>query len=480
MNSVPGDELKKLKERISAEDILENIYHSIIVTDLEGTIIYWNKGGEELFGYSKEEIIGRKASILYPEKRREEFEEELGNLKDGEMMTGQWLGQRKDGSWIWVDIRTKLYEKEDGKFVGIIGSACDIEPQKKFEKQLKESRALAKAVLETTVDGIITINSEGIIQSYNKAAENIFGYKEEEVLGENVSMLMPNPHRENHDQYINSYLETGEKQIIGKGREVRGKRKDGSTFPMELAVSEVRCGNGIIFSGIVKDISNRRSLEKEIIEIGENERRRIGQELHDDLGQTLTAIALMSQNLAKRMESNGIPGAGELKDITEMIKEADSYARTLSHSLMPIDLERGGLEHALEQLCDRAEKLFNVKCNFTEKGDALIKRQSTAFNLYRIAQESISNAVKHGKASQVDILLNREGNNFRLHIEDNGVGFSNTAGNEKIEEKGMGIHTMRYRAHISGGELNITKSENGNTLIECIINNYDYSTNSND
>lgn len=396
------------------------------------------------------------------------------------MMTGQWLGRHKDGSWIWVDVRTKLCRKKDGTVVGIIGSACDIEPQKKLENQLKESRALANAILETTVDGIITINDKGIIQTFNEAAANIFGYREKEVIGENVSILMPSPHRQNHDQYINNYLETGEKQIIGKGREVRGRRKDGSTFPMELSVSEVQCGNEKIFSGIVKDISDRRSMEKEIIEIGENERRRIGQELHDDLGQTLTAIALMSKNLAKKMESNGLPGAGELMEITDMIKEADSYARTLSHSLMPVDLELGGLEHALEQLCKRAEKLFSVECNFFEKGDTLIKSQSTAFNLYRIAQEAISNAVKHGKASRIDIVLNREGKNFRLNIEDNGIGFSNTVKNEESEGNGMGIHTMRYRAHISGGELHITESDEGNTLVKCIINNYDYDTNSNE
>ena len=249
MSSAPGDKLTNLVDRISAEDIVENIFHCIIVTDLEGTIVYWNKGGEELFGYTKEEVIGKKASILYPDRKKDDFETDVEQINNGETMTGQWLGRRKDGSWVWVDVKTKLYKNKDGEAQGIIGSACDIEPLKQIEDKLKESKALANAILETTVDGMITINTDGTIQSFNKAAENIFEYKEEEVIGENVSMLMPTPHRQNHDQYINNYLETGEKQIIGKGREVRGRRKDGSTFPMELAVSEVQWGSEKIFSG---------------------------------------------------------------------------------------------------------------------------------------------------------------------------------------------------------------------------------------
>lgn len=470
MGHQAGNEFSSLQDKnISPADILENISHSIIVTDLEGTVIYWNKGGVELFGYTKEEMIGQKASILYPTRNKENFDADLEKLNKREKISGQWLGKRKDGSWIWVDVETQLVKNGKGEPAAIIGSACDIEPQKKVEGRLEESQARAKSILETTVDGIITISSEGIVQSFNKAAENIFGYKEGEVIGKNVSILMPSPHRELHDDYIQRYLNTGEKKIIGVGREVRGKRKDGSTFPMELAVSEVTLDDEKIFTGSVKDITDRRTLENEILEISDGERRRIGQDLHDGLGQMLTGIGLMGQNLARKMEANNIPAAAEVRKITEMIKEADKYTRTLSHSLVPVELDINGLQTALEQLCNRVHRLFNIDCEFIEGGEVDIEKQHIAISLYRITQEAISNAVKHGKASEIKVRLEDRDHGILLVIEDDGIGFANTVSNDDSE--GMGIHTMRYRAHISGGDLYIRETDEGLTRVECIIPN---------
>jgi PAS domain S-box-containing protein len=128
------------------------------------------------------------------------------------------------------------------------------------EQALREREARLRAILDTTVDGIITIDAQGIIESFNLVAERIFGYAAAEVLGQEVSLLMPSPYREEHDGYLARYLRTGEKRIIGIGREVVGRRKDGATFPMDLAVSEVRLGNRRLFTGIVRDITERKRL----------------------------------------------------------------------------------------------------------------------------------------------------------------------------------------------------------------------------
>ncbi|NGP76580.1 PAS domain S-box protein [Balneolaceae bacterium YR4-1] len=454
-------------QSFSAEDVLNNIYHAIIVTDLEGTIIYWNEGGERLFGYKSDEIIGKKASILYPKRRKNNFVDDLENLNEGGTMTGQWLGRHKNGAWVWLDIKTRLLKNQEGDPIGIVGSACDIAKQKKAESRLQESKALANAILETTVEGVITINPRGIILSFNKSAEEMFGYKEEELLGRNIKMLMPSPHKDRHDQYLKNYLSTGKKKIIGTDREVRGRRKDGSTFPMELSVSEVNWDNHKIFTGLIKDLTEKRELEREIIQISEEEKRRIGQDLHDGLGQMLTGIGLMSQNLAQKMEANGIPGSSELKEITEMIKEADNYARTLSHSLTPVEVESGSLTVSLEQLCRRARKLFDIKCKFEGNGDVKVDNQTAAIHLYRIAQEAISNAVKHGKADNIHVSLENLDDKIRMVVEDDGIGFEKAA--EKGSKDGLGVHTMRYRAHMSGGDLQIGESSDGKTQIECLI-----------
>ena len=333
------------------------------------------------------------------------------------------------------------------------------------EQALRESEAKARAILETTVDGIITIDAHARIQSFNAAAEDIFGYKADEVLGENVRMLMPSPYHEEHDGYMQSYHETGRRRIIGIGREVTGRRKDGSTFPMDLAVSEVRVGNRHLFTGIVRDISKRRSLEKEIMNVSEEERRRIGQDLHDGLGQMLTGIGLLGQNLTRQLDADNHPRAEDAREITSLVKEADQYARDLARGLTPVDLEASGLSQALQRLADNAVRLFDVHCTFEEVGTALVHNSSAATHMYRIAQESVSNAVRHGEADNIKILLASGEDQIRLRVRDDGSGFDCAS----INGPGRGLHIMNYRARIIGGAFDISSDPGEGTTVTCTL-----------
>jgi PAS domain S-box-containing protein len=341
------------------------------------------------------------------------------------------------------------------------------------EQALRESEAKARAIVETTVDGIITIDDRGRIQSFNEAAEDIFGYDEEEVTGENVKMLMPPPYREEHDGYIRSYHETGRRRIIGIGREVTGKRKDGSTFPMDLAVSEVKLGDRHMFTGIVRDISERRQLEKEILNISEQERRRIGQDLHDGLGQMLTGIGLLGQNVARQLKAEDHDLADDVAEITELVKEADQYARDLARGLTPVDVDATGLSQALQRLADNAVRLFDVPCAFEEVGTALVHDSTTATHLYRIAQEAVSNAVRHGDATRLKILLASGTDQIRLRVQDDGVGFDA----ESVDGPGMGVNIMNYRARIIGGTLEITSDVGEGTVVTCTLPRTEVSAN---
>lgn len=337
---------------------------------------------------------------------------------------------------------------------------------KHVRRARRESEARAQAILETTVDGIITIDAEGHIQSFNEAAENIFGYDAEEVIGKNVKVLMPAPYYEEHDEYLRSYHETGRRKIIGIGREVRGRRKDGSTFPLDLAVSEVKLGDRVIFTGIVRDISERRRLEQEILNISEQERRRIGQDLHDGLGQMLTGIGLLSQDVTKHLQEEGHDRADDMAEITEHVKEADQYARDLSHGLIPVDVEGNGLPEALRRLAQNAERLFDVGCEFQEVDRAVVSDTSTANHLYRIAQEAVNNAVRHGDADHVKIVLATGPEQIRLQVRDDGSGFDI---DETAEMEGMGLRIMNYRARIVGGTLDISSAINEGTVVTCTI-----------
>ena len=337
--------------------------------------------------------------------------------------------------------------------------------QARTEQALRESEARATSILETTVDGIITINDEGVIQSFNAAAEEIFGYREREVVEKNVKVLMPTPYREEHDGYMRSYHDTGRRRIIGIGREVTGQRKDGSTFPMDLAVSEVRSGSVHAFTGIVRDISERRRLEKEILDISEQERRRIGQDLHDGLGQMLTGIGLLSQNLTRQLKKGKNNLVDETQEITDLIKEADQYARDLARGLTPVDLEASGLSEALRRLSDNAERLFGVNCTFDEAGTGLVHNATAATHMYRIAQEAVSNAVRHGSAERIKIAFASGSEQIRLRIQDDGVGFAQ----ENVDGPGMGVHIMNYRARIIGGSLEISSTPSRGTTVTCTL-----------
>lgn len=333
------------------------------------------------------------------------------------------------------------------------------------EQRLRESEAKARSILETTVDAIITIDPKGIIRTFNKTAEKLFQYDSSEVIGKNVKILMPDPYKTEHDDYISHYHETGEKKIIGIGREVTGRRKDGTTFPMYLAVSEVKLPDQHIFTGIVRDISEQRRLEQEVLRISEHERRRIGQDLHDGLGQMLTGIGLISKNHADILKKENHSSAETAKEITELIKEADEYARTLARGLVPVEFEQKGLETALDRLRQNAIKLFNIECELTITGDPAFEDATQAIHMYRIAQEGVSNAVKHGGATKVSIHLASSERHIRLRVMDNGTGFPENWDSEG----GLGVRIMQFRARLIGGSLEISNRLDGGATVTCTM-----------
>jgi len=322
-----------------------------------------------------------------------------------------------------------------------------------------------EAIFEHAVDAIIIIDRNGRIQRFNQAAQEVFGYPWEEVQGQNVSMLMPNTYARNHDRYIGNYLRTGMRKVMGIGREVEGLRKNGEVFPMELALSEFESEGELFFAGFVRDISERRKLENAVLKTSEHERRRVGQDLHDGLGQMLTGISLISGNLARRLALEDHHMAEDLAEVTELVRDADRMSRNIARGLVPVELDGEGLATAIEILCQNAQKFFSVECVFGEEGGPYTSDSGAASNLYRIAQECISNAVKHGRATRIDVSLRKKGEKTILQIADNGVGFPETLS----EERGMGVDIMGYRARVINARLSIEHREEGGTIITCVL-----------
>ncbi len=219
---------------------------------------------------------------------------------------------------------------------------------------------------------------------------------------------------------------------------------------------------------LLEEIERRKGLEKELLNIIERERQRIGQELHDSIGQQLTGIEFMMEVLAEKLTERSLSEEMPYAEkINSLVGETAEQTRNLAKGLHPIDLDRNGLVSALHELTANTEQLFEVSCTLKCEKAASINDISVAINLYRIAQEAITNAIKHGKAKKIRIDLTSKNDGLTLTVENDGLDFP--AGPSHGE--GMGLKIMRYRAEIINSSLDIYKGTNGGTIVTCVLPN---------
>ncbi|MGB0669968.1 MAG: PAS domain S-box protein, partial [Rhodospirillales bacterium] len=262
-------ELTEANARLRA--ILDNLVDGVISIDQSGTITHWSPSAEAVFQYSSDEVIGRNVSGLMPEPDRSQHDSYISNYHatGDKKIIGigrEVIGQRKDGSTFPMELSVGEAQVEDR--VEYVGVVRDITQRKEAEAalesallQAEDTNARLRAILDNLVDGVISIDQSGTVTHWSPSAEAVFQYASDEVIGRNVSALMPEPDRSQHDGYIANYRSTGEKKIIGIGREVIGQRKDGSTFPMELAVGEAQVDERVEYVGVVRDITQRKEAE---------------------------------------------------------------------------------------------------------------------------------------------------------------------------------------------------------------------------
>lgn len=446
--------------------LIEFSEDAVIGKTLDGTIEYWNKAAERMYGYTAEDVIGKSVSIIVPPDRLEEFHGFLNKIQKGERISQfETVRVRKDGIRIDVSLSIAPILDRAGRPIYASTITRDITTSKRAQRALRESQRRMQAILEMTVEGIITIDEQGHIESFNPAAERIFGFAAGEVIGRNVNRLMPPPYQEEHETYLRRYLETGKKKIIGIGREVIGMRKDGTTFPMELEVSEVRLGRQRLFTGFIRDITARRHLERKVLDISEQERQRIGQDLHDGLGSLLTGIAMRAQALAQMLKKGEIIRAVDLEQIAEWVEEGATHAQALARGLSPVMLETQGLRAALQEMAISVQTLSGIPCTF-EGDESLPPVHGTVVaQLYRIVQEATHNAARHARPQHIQIRLAAEANNLLLTVRDDGIGYPEDASSGA----GMGHHIMPYRARLIGADFSIRGIPGGGTLVSCSL-----------
>jgi two-component system sensor kinase FixL len=347
----------------------------------------------------------------------------------------------------------------------------EVAERRRVGEALRESNQRLETILATAADGVITFAEDRTIGSFNRAAERMFGYAAAEVAGRKVDVLIPGPYGEQQASRFADYLAPGAGRPAAP-RRVLGRRKDGSTFPMELSVSEARDGR-TLYTAIVRDVSAALALEREVLEVVTAEQRRIGQDLHDSVGQELTGLGLMAESLAESFADRAQPAAQTAQKIAAAVRRALKQVRALSRGLVPVEVDAEGLMLALAELAERTRDTSVApagsgpgrNCAFVCEEPVLVEDNRTATHLYHIAQEAVANALKHSQARNIEIRLEADDRELTLSVRDDGVG----PPRRPAEAGGMGLKIMNYRAGLIGAALSVTPAAGGGTAVSCVL-----------
>jgi two-component system sensor kinase FixL len=471
--------------------IIDTAIDGIITIDRAGIVETVNPAAARIFGYLPEEIIGNNISMLMPEPDRGLHDTYIQNYHRtgvGQIIGKgrEVLGKKKDGTvfpFLLSISEVKLQDKQI--FTGIVH---DISELKKAEAALRESESKINSIIQTAVDGIITIDTRGIMEMVNPSAAKLFGYAAEELLGNNISMLMPEPDRSRHDHYMQHYHETGEKRIIGIGREVSGLKKNGTVFPFYLSISEVFLAERKVYTGFVHDITQQKVSEERLRRYAA-ELERSNRELQDfayvsshDLQEPLRKIQAFGDRL-KTKEYKGLSDQG--KDYVDRMLNAASRMQNLINDLLDFSRVTSKSKPFVKVELDTvlSEVLSDLEITIEKTGAVIIRSplpeiEAEPTQMRQLFQNLISNAIKFRKNNEkpvITISANRRQRMAHLTstpgdewveivVEDNGIGFDEKyldrifnifqrLEGQKYEGSGIGLAVCRKIVVRHGGDI---------------------------
>lgn len=447
----------------------------MLIADSTGRILLANTQAEALFGYTRDELLALSVEVLIPPRfrathvtQRQDYAAHPGNRVMGSGI--ELYGLRKDGSEFAADVSLSPLE---GGFV--LATVHDITRRKRAEEALAGQSARLAAIVETAVDAIITIDELGTIDSFNPAAERLFGYARDEVLGKNVSRLMPSPYHEEHDGYLAHYLATGEKRVIGLGREVVAQRKDGTTFPMLLAVSEMRVGNRRMFTGIVHDITQRKQAEERQallireLESANEELKNFAYVVSHDLKAPLRAIGTLADWISTdQSEKLDADGKEHLRLLIQRTRRMDSlidgilqYSRVgrVREVVVAVDVNEI-VQEALAMLAPPPHIHVEVASDLPT-----VRAERT--RMLQVFQNLLSNAIKYLDKPEGLIRVDCVGHDqeWEFSVSDNGPGietrhfkrifqlFQTLAPKDRVESTGVGLSLVKKIVEMYGGRV---------------------------
>jgi PAS domain S-box-containing protein len=336
---------------------------------------------------------------------------------------------------------------------------------KLIRQKLDDEAALKeryRELFENATDMVYTHDRDGRITSVNQTGERLLQRSRADLLGRNILDFAAQEQRASARQWMDRLLQDAsvpdtEWDVIAAS---------GERVKLEISARLIeREGHELEIEGIARDITERKRLEREILEISNREQRRIGHDLHDGVCQQLAGISFLTSSLAEELAEEGVAQSTLADKISRMLNEAIDQTRSVARGLFPVRLDEKGLVAALEELASNASEVFKIECRFAAEGPPLTVENEIALHLYYIVMEALANAAKHSGGSRVDISLQPFGDRWMLAIHDDGSGFSLPVRNQE----GMGLRILRYRARVIGATLNLQSQPGSGTTVSCLF-----------
>lgn len=463
--------------------VLRDANDAVIISTLDGRITGWNHGAEIAYGYSKAEVLDLNLRQIIPEKYKHTVAEVAAQVLGGEDIA-RFESQRitRDGRVLDVEVTVTPLGDEFAGMMEIARTERDITSRLQKDEEIRKLNAdlerriaertseLAasghriRAILDATADAIFTIDRNERIENFNKAAETMFGYSEDAAKGGMFASLLGEPYHSNEDERRKLYDSAHALQSKARPRELKARRKDGAEFPAQVSVAPIESLG--LYTFLVRDVSEQRALQEEIVRTAAAEQRRIGEELHDNVQQQLTGLGLLAEHLAESSPELDSKSVRHLASrLAKGISECNQDVRQLASGLVPVAIDAEGLMVALSELARRIGKESGIHCEFSCPAPVNIADDFTALHLYRIAQEAAHNAIRHAAASTITIQLERMGDSISIRIRDDGIGISE---DDRLSG-GLGLRLMEHRCGLIGGTLTIAGTLGGGTEIACRI-----------
>ena len=313
----------------------------------------------------------------------------------------------------------------------------------------------------------VTFNSFGIVTGLNLAAVSLLGRSRQHVVGAPLAVHLE---RGSLGPFLNHLrrCKEGESQVV---TELEVRRLEGHLVPVQLITTPLPFSPQCqlpAYQGVLVDLTAQKALEQQILEIGESDRRRMGQDLHDGLGQQITGIIFHAHLLQKQLANKSLKEAETAQQIVTLLNEAKIQARHIARGLQPVDPAPNGLMAGLDHFASTTSELYRIECRFLCPEPVMLSDHTMAVHLFRITQEAVSNAFRHGGARKIEIHLRTTNDELVLEVVDHGCGLPKGAD----RQDGLGLRFMKYRAETIGGTFDIRRRPGGGTMVRCRVRNH--------